>query len=123
MLIDSDTTEQSEVEEKKDFINNYLNSNRFKNLKVILAVPEIESLFFLDKKSLENLLQREISDEVWQLGKNSPKNTLKVLSNKTDEDFIKSILNNNFKQIVKESLLIRELNEFIENMTHSVKIA
>jgi hypothetical protein len=115
-LLDSDTTDKDRIEEKKEFVDTYINSKYYNGLlKTIWAIPEFEIIFFDKKNLMEDQLNKTISDDVWELAKISPKNTLERIFNLNHNSLV-SLLENNqlLKNSLKESKIIKEILDFSE---------
>ena len=74
LVVDADTSDQLEVQERVDFLDYYLRqgagATRF---GVFAAVPEIEVLFFEDRAFVERIAQEHFSERAWELAKRHPK--------------------------------------------------
>jgi hypothetical protein len=124
LLMDTDTTDKSQVREKKLFISSYLNETLYGNrLKLILFEPEIEALLFASKDILHQVTgMRAIPDVVWEVGKVNPRLALKkMLKNKSTKFYIDLLKKNRSlsNQIIKSSNDLNDLYELFS--THAVK--
>jgi hypothetical protein len=89
MVVDADSSELNKKKEREDFVRLFVGKDT-NDFKLIVLSPEIEILFFGDKASLQEALNKEISPEVWALAQANPKKALQVLSGNTSQ-----LLNNN----------------------------
>ena len=74
IILDADTTNEFEVQEKNEFIEDYMKivarGNRF---KLFLQVPEIESVFFEKKDLIERIIGKKLTDLEFEFAKEKPK--------------------------------------------------
>jgi hypothetical protein len=75
MVIDSDGDRNNSDEE---FIRELVGKDG-ENFKLLKMIPEIESLYFVDKSALSNALGEEIDDMIWDIGLSAPKAALDAL--------------------------------------------
>ncbi|MCP4697437.1 MAG: DUF4276 family protein [Gammaproteobacteria bacterium] len=77
LIVDSDTTDHANIEETKDFmtqsLRQYAKSERF---HVVISVPEIEIVFFSNRKMTDELINGKITDLQWELARYCPKKVL-----------------------------------------------
>jgi hypothetical protein len=75
-FFDTDSFSEDNIAENKQFIISYV-----KNKPILVPmIPEVEILFFYKKELLEQILNQEISDELWQKGQTQPKVVLQLLT-------------------------------------------
>jgi len=114
ILVDSDTTNQNSIDEKKDYITQMLaqvsESDRF---KVLMSIPATEILLFYDKSVFESLFSVKVDDKQWEHAKYEPKRTLMELIKNYNSDYMYEILNNKLTDDMAKKL--RE-NEIIQNI-------
>ena len=82
LVVDANSTNDDNIEERKDFITSYMNrvsgNDRF---AILLQKPAIEVAFFEDKTALETLTGKGYTDLEFRLAKDNPKkNFLDFLS-------------------------------------------
>ncbi len=81
LVIDSDTLDEGKIREKRNFAEHYFKMvTSPSKFKVVMLVPELEALFFADKKFIEDYFKRSISDLEFDLFKRDPGYALKSLS-------------------------------------------
>jgi 5S rRNA maturation endonuclease (ribonuclease M5) len=115
LFIDSDTTNTDEVLEKNKFVESYTGARLHKGkLKTIWAVPEAEILFFTNKDVLQTVLKKEISEDVWEIGKFAPRKALEKLSGKTKPQFLDWLKNAHVRNELRKNELITEILDFAE---------
>jgi hypothetical protein len=117
IFFDTDTFSDEKIEEKKQFITSYLKNIFANKLLLVPLKPEIESLFFYKKDLLEQIVNRSISNELWQEGKTQPKKVLleltdRSLSNlKLTSDIIVQLQENPILQDIIKQLSAELTNE------------
>ena len=80
LIVDSDSTEATSIEEKKDFmVQSLLQFSEPDHFQVILAVPELEIIFFSSRAMIEELIQGPITDQQWESAQYRPKRTLRAI--------------------------------------------
>ncbi len=84
LIVDADACEPDRAEERRQFLRESLASVALRTRwEVFVVTPEIEGLLFADRRVLEDLVGRHVSDTEFQEGKVEPKRTLlKLLSGK-----------------------------------------
>lgn len=116
-LLDTDSTDKEKIEEKKDFVDEYVSSRYYKDfLKTVWAEPELEIIFFDKKNLLEDQLHRPIAEETWELAKISPRTSLERIFKLDRKQLLNLVDNNsNIRNNLKENKIIREILEFAEH--------
>ncbi len=80
ILVDSDSTDVSQISQRKEFIEQFLNQlSSSDHFDIFIAVPALEILFFKDRKTLEKLLQSKVSDKQWEFAQQKPGEALRNL--------------------------------------------
>lgn len=80
LVVDADTYDKQAIEERRQYLTHSLGSVALRNRwQVTVIAPEIEVLFFRDRPSLEHILQKPISDSLFEQGKFEPKKVLAKL--------------------------------------------
>jgi hypothetical protein len=85
--------------------------------KILVAVPELEVVFFQERKLLEELISKKLTDLEWQFAQHHPKELLENLLG-SSTTFIETTLNtldDQKLQVLGQHPLIGELNEFLES--------
>lgn len=113
LLMDADTNDPSRVKEKQSFIEEYVKINGL-SCKVILAVPELEILFFDNKGALENALQLTISDDYWHLAQLAPKRALEELAGDPREAANRLLSDRQFRSQIEQTPIINEIRSFLQ---------
>ncbi len=115
LILDADSNSESEIEERKDFVNSYINTSVYQNrLKIIWAIPEFDIIFINNKEFIKELTNSNINDDVLRIGKSAPKKTLELISNKQHDSYISFI---NKKQIYDEFYndeLIKTIEDYLQ---------
>jgi hypothetical protein len=111
LVVDSDTTDDNELEERKEFINHYIGDVGSKRYRVFMFTPNIESLLTSDRKILEKLLKKNLKDSDWYKIIVSPKRylTYKIISKTLMEH--KKLLENYSKE---KSETVKDLIHYLE---------
>jgi hypothetical protein len=110
LVIDSDSEENTtNVDYVRELVGK--DSERF---KLIRMVPEIESLFFVDKHALEKALKGEISNIVWKIGLSSPKNTLTTLLSEKRKRLEDLLVNPDLIKAMRNHPKIKEIEAFAQ---------
>lgn len=110
LFFDTDSCSKEKVEEKKDFINSYLQRTSHNELVLCPMKPEMEILFFYKKELLEKLINSSISDELWYQGKYEPKQVLiELVDNKNYLSFLEKNLTNDIVQKLQQNPLISNI--------------
>jgi 5S rRNA maturation endonuclease (ribonuclease M5) len=120
LIIDSDTTDEIRIREKRTFIEQYVRINGM-TCQVAFAVPALEVLFFADKSAFEEALGKSISDDVWTLARLSPKQGIELLVGKSREIAVGQLLENkSLRQKIAQTPLVKEINTFIQEALQPV---
>ncbi|MCU0433376.1 MAG: hypothetical protein MUC87_07990 [Bacteroidia bacterium] len=115
LLLDTDTIEKNEIEQKKDFVNSYVNSSLSKdNFKVFWAIPEFEIIFLDNKKFLEKLTPKKFTKDLLEVAKVSPKRTLESISNKRREQYIALLDKKEIRDEFFRTGLIMEIYDYLK---------
>lgn len=78
LMVDADSNEQTEIEERKRFVHNYLETTiPGAVFKVIFVKPELEAIFFQDASVAEHLLNRPLTQAELESARLHPKQFLK----------------------------------------------
>jgi len=81
VVIDSDSNNERQIYEKKSFAESFLSfSPSNSEMKVVLFIPELESIFFADKSFIEKYFGKEITPTEFDLYKRDPEYALEKLS-------------------------------------------
>lgn len=80
LVVSANTTDYTSMEEKKDFMEQYLQQvSTPEHFHVLLVTPEIESIFFSSRTVVETLINRKVTDLQWELAQYCPKKVLREL--------------------------------------------
>ncbi len=111
LIVDSDTTDRTSIEEKKEFIMQSLRQlSAPDHFHIFLAVPEIEVIFFSSREIVEELVGKSISEQQWELAHYQPKQTL--LNMLHTENLQKS-----FSELLTPNLIEKlRKTEFVQNI-------
>lgn len=85
--------------------------------KVLIAVPELEVIFFQERELLEELIDKKLTDLEWQFAQHHPKELLEnlLLSSTTFIEATLNTLDDQKLQVLRQHPLIGELIEFLES--------
>ena len=114
LIVDSDTTDIGSIEEKNDFItqslHQFASSNRF---NVVLATPEIESLFFSNKEITKALIGSKITEQQLELSRYHPKQILlKILNIENIESLYSNLTPSHIKKLRETELIKNIINGY-----------
>jgi len=126
LVINTYTLNESTIQEQVDSLRYLLRQAaagvRF---EIFPAVPEIESVFFQDRRFIEKLAKKTFTDMEWNFAKLNPKEALayllgnsaplnsKILHRLTDETI----------RVLQQHSLIARLSEFLSSVLESNKFA
>ncbi len=114
LILDSDSISESDIAEKKDSVNLYINSKRYHDrLKIIWAVPEFEIIFLNNKEFIKELTNSKVSDELIEIGKASPRRTLEKISDKQHDSYITFLDNKQVNDEFYKDDLIRAIEDYL----------
>ncbi|GAB4202734.1 MAG: hypothetical protein Fur006_56540 [Coleofasciculaceae cyanobacterium] len=116
LVINAKTNDELMISERASELN-YLLRQASPGIpfKVLIAVPELEVVFFQEREFLEELIGKKLTDLEWQFAQHHPKELLENLS-KSSTTFIETTLNaldDQKLQVLRQHPLIGELNEFL----------
>jgi hypothetical protein len=90
LVIDADETDTSQVRQYRADVEALLNRALHEIPRIVLlAVPEIESIFLHDKAELERLAGQKFTDAEWESALQSPKRWLRERLNLTAQDMLR----------------------------------
>ena len=94
LVVDADSYDPRMVEERRRFLTHSLASVALRTRwQVFVIAPEIEALLFADRRTLEELIGRAVSEAEFQEGRFEPKKVLrKLLSGKSRTHFFEERL-------------------------------
>jgi 5S rRNA maturation endonuclease (ribonuclease M5) len=114
LLLDADTTEESELKHKEDFVNSYVNTNLNKdNFKAFWAVPEFEIIFLSNKKFITELTRKSVSSDVLEIGKTAPKRTLETISSKKRDQYMSLLDKKEVRDEFFKTGLVKEIADYL----------
>jgi len=117
LIVDSNTTDRTSIEEKKDFIMQSLRQlSTPEHFHIFLAVPEIEVIFFSNREVVEELRGGKISDQQLELAHYNPKQELlKMLHTEN--------LQKSFRKLLTPTLIEKlRKTEFVQNIIKSCRV-
>ena len=111
VIVETETTNQARISEKEDFIRQLLRQlSSPEHFHVILAIPDMEVVFFQDRSLLETLVGRSVSDEQWETGQTHPKEVLQKIWQTMDlQKALKTRLTSPVIQQLRETDLIQQI--------------
>ena len=123
LVLDSDTTDENEIKEKENYIKNTFNLiSSDSDYKVLYLVPEIETLFFVDKSFIENIFTIQMNDREFELSKSNPKSSIKKLAKNMDYyKVVDNCLNNLPNDVIQKIQHAPVINEMIKYATNRVE--
>lgn len=112
LVLNANTDNESLIEEKSDLLYQLLHqSSPGIPFQVLIAVPELEAIFFQDKHLIEKLVKRSLNNVEWQLAKSHPKEFL-IKSLDNNLQYLEIIFNN----ISADEILTLEQHSIINQM-------
>jgi hypothetical protein len=119
-FFDADTYSDDKVEERKQFINSYLKKVFANEFLLFPFKPEIEILFFYRKELLENIMSKEISNELWSQGQYQPGKTLiELVGNRNNFIYCLEKLSPDIVQELQQNPIIQNIIQQHESsITH-----
>ena len=115
LLLDTDTIEKNEINQKEDFVNSYINTSLYKdNFKAFWAIPEFEIIFLDNSKFLSLLTNKEISKDLIEVAKNSPRLLIETISKKRREEYIPILDKKEVRDEFFKNGLIKEICDYLE---------
>lgn len=115
LVLDADTTDEQQIKEKENYIKNTFNLiSSDSEYKLLYVVPEIESLFFVDKDFIEKTFKIQMNETEFELSKLNPKSSLKKMTKEADyTQTINFWLNTLPSDIIKKMQEIPVVDEMI----------
>jgi hypothetical protein len=116
IVADADSVDPDVVQERRNSIEEIVKSVAIDTpVKVILAVPSIEIIFFQDSSLLSRLLKYEPSPEMLSLATSQPKKALQQLLSQSQRNHSQSLL---FQQLTNEDIEILRKTPVIQEIIH-----
>lgn len=83
--------------------------------QILLAVPEIEVVFFQDRKILESLLGHQLTDLEWHLAQQQPKALLDTLPGGSSAFVTQTLmdLEDGHREVFRQHPLLQKLSQFL----------
>lgn len=121
IVADADSIAPDVIQERQSSIEELVESVAIDTpVKVILAVPSIEIIFFQDKRLLSRLLGYEPSQEILNLAVSQPRNVLQQLLARSHEKYNQSRLlaqlTNDDVQLLRNHPVIQEIMYFLQSV-------
>ncbi len=115
IVADSDTEDESTIQEQKDFLRESLHqASAGIQFEIFLAVPEIEIVFFQEPTLLEKLAHQNFSNIEWEMAKSHPKEFLKKHV-KNSGALLKN-LDNQAIEVIRRHPLVSGLSQFLSSV-------
>jgi hypothetical protein len=115
LVLDSDTLDERRRQEREEFARHFLGEDN-EHFRLVMMTPEIESLFFTDKTSLESALNMSISEDAWRFGQFAPSQALMALSNQPKADCINQLLSHtHLRKSLGDHPEIQKLRQFAQS--------
>lgn len=128
IVVDADTTLSEQVDQKLQDIQEIVENIAANTpVKVILAVPEIEVVFFQDANLLLNLLGYSPSQDILNLATHQPRKALDQLLGQSEVTQDRYQLVNRLTRedikILRGNVVIQEVIQFLESVREAVSIS
>lgn len=115
LLLDTDTTDQREIAEKKDFVHSYIDFKKNKNhIKTVWAIPEFEIIFLTNKRFMDELIHDDFDTLTLEIGKNAPRKMLESVSELPRKDYLQLLDKREIADDFFNTGVIKEISDFIE---------
>jgi hypothetical protein len=116
LVIDADVEQESIVQEQRqdlDFLLRQAASGI--PYQILLAVPEIEAVFFQDRGVLESLLSRQFTDLEWHLAQQQPRVLLDTLPGGSLAFVTQTLtrLDGSQREVFRQHPLLQSLSQFL----------
>lgn len=113
LLLDTDTLDQREIDEKQDFVSSFMNIRLHENdIKVVWAVPEFEIIFLNNKEFLKAVTSHQLNKDLIEFGKFSPRRALESITQKNRKDLLQFLDNKQIKDEFYKDKLVSEIVDF-----------
>jgi len=127
LVLDADLIDPDLTQERRHSIQEILESLSINTpVKVILAIPEMETIFFQDKALLSRLLGLDITSETMIWANFQPRQALEKLISQSDNYQSKSQIINQLVhedlEIIRKSSVIQELVQFLQSVREPAKV-
>ncbi|MBD2453356.1 hypothetical protein H6G80_04620 [Nostoc sp. FACHB-87] len=127
IVADADSVAPEVVQERLSSIEEIVKSVAIDTqVKVILAVPSIEIIFFQDRSLLSRLLGYEPSPEMLSLATSQPNKVLKQLLSQSQRDYSQSSitqqLTNDDLKILRQNSVIQEVIHFLQSVQQTATV-
>jgi len=127
IVVDADSVDPDLIQERCNNIQKIVESVSINTpVKVILAIPEMETIFFQDTILLSRLLGLELAQEIIILAKFQPRQALKELlsqsKNYHDQSQLMNQLANEDLKIIRKAPVIQELIQFLQSVREPAKV-
>lgn len=121
LVLDSDTTDERAIIERRELLRVLLRQAAPSiRSEVFLAVPEIEAIYFTDRRTTGAIAGIDLTDEMWEAALDRPKQILTKLVGSLNGDSIQQelITRIDHPEIIEQLRLhplIQELSEFLSS--------
>ena len=113
-LLDADGTTEDKINERKDFVDFYVNAYSYQErLKIIYFVPEFEIIFLNNQEFLSEFSNIILDETLIEIAKFSPKQTLQKVLKMNKNDYLKSLDNPKIRAEFLKDDLIKDITKFI----------
>ncbi|NET33282.1 MAG: hypothetical protein F6K19_14885 [Cyanothece sp. SIO1E1] len=114
LLIDADTSDETLIAQKRQDLTYLIRQiSAGAPFRILLAVPTIETIFFADRKLLEQLLERQLTDLEWQLGQRQPRELLETVAGANFVEGTLARLSKEQIESLRQHPLVEELMAFL----------
>lgn len=114
LVADANTHKEIVMQERLDLLNWNMRSVPGVPFKVLLPLPEVEVVFFQEKRLLERLLGERLSDREWRIARRSPRAFLaEVLGEPPITLAFLARLSEEEVQVLRQHPLIHDLSTFL----------
>jgi len=115
LMLDTDTTSENEILDKKSFVNSYLKYDNYKDrFEIIWAIPEFEIIFLNNKKFLQELTCSQVNEDLIEIGRFAPKKTLDKISKNKHDTFLSYFDKKEVTDEFYKDKIIMDIENFIK---------
>jgi hypothetical protein len=114
LLLDADSNDQTDIAERHDFVQSYLNmATPGAVFKIVLFQPELETIFFEDASVAEHLMGRPLTENELKSARLRPKQVLQTAMTGKDLDFIAKLNSDDISRL-NQLAIFQEIKSFLQ---------
>jgi hypothetical protein len=122
LVLDTNSSGENSSRERRSFVDSYLNINADKKeVNVVWADPELETIFFGDKDYMEAFAQRAISDDLWTFRKSEPRRFWHFLTGGNREKLLDMLNDDKGLDLVRQSEPIKHVERLLDHFGENIQ--